>query len=142
VYFHGPAYQVLARAWRDGDTTVGELATGLPANHAPVSGPLVAAPRLVELCFQTAGVAELADAGSLGLPRHVRRLEVTPAASEAQARWAVVTPSPGGGKVGGVDAAVLDGNGQVLVRLFGYETVALPGTTTADRLAPLQAALR
>ena len=62
VFFHGPAYQVLAGVWRDGDTTVGELAAELPASHQ--GGSLVAAPRLVELCFQTAGVAELATDGS------------------------------------------------------------------------------
>ena len=33
VFFHGPAYQVLAGVWRDGDATVGELAADLPANH-------------------------------------------------------------------------------------------------------------
>ena len=57
----------------------------LPANHAPDADSLVAAPRLVELCFQTAGVAELAADGSLGLPRRVRRLQVAPAAAEADA---------------------------------------------------------
>ena len=122
VFFHGPAYQVLAGVWRDGDATVGELATELPANHAADAGSLVTAPRLVELCFQTAGVAELATAGTLGLPRRVRRLQVAPAATETAARWAVVTT----GEAGGVDAVVVDGEGRVLVRLAGYETVALP----------------
>ncbi len=131
VYFHGPAYQVLAGAWRDGEATVGALAPDLPANHAPAGGPLAAAPRLVELCFQTAGVAELAAAGSLGLPRRVRRLEVAPDATESAARWAVVTT----GQTGGVDAVVLDGEGRVLVRLSGYETIALPGAAPTDLLA-------
>ena len=45
-----------------------QLATELPPNHTPDGDPLAAAPRLVELCFQTAGVAELAADGSLGLP--------------------------------------------------------------------------
>jgi hypothetical protein len=138
VYFHGPAYQVLAGVWRHGDATVGELATELPANHAADAGSLVTAPRLIELCFQTAGVAELAAAGSLGLPRRIRRLQVAPAATEAKARWAVVTT----GEAGGVDAVVIDGEGHVLVRLAGYETVALPGAATAELLAPLEAALR
>ena len=88
-------------SWRDGDATVGELAADLPANHARAE-PLVAAPRLVELCFQTAGVAELATDGSLGLPRRVRRLQVAPGAAETagslggrdrRARPAASTPS-------------------------------------------------
>ena len=33
VYFHGPAYQVLDRAWRDDGHTVGMLAPDLPPDH-------------------------------------------------------------------------------------------------------------
>jgi hypothetical protein len=136
VFFHGPAYQVLAGVWRDGDATVGEFALELPAGHQ--GGSLVAAPRLVELCFQTAGVAQLATDGALGLPRRVGRLQVASGASEAEARWAVTTAGEGGG----VDAVVLDSGGRVLARLSGYETVALPGIAAADVLAPLEVALR
>jgi hypothetical protein len=42
----------------------------------------------------------------------------------------------------GVDAVVVGGDGRVLVRLSGYETVALPGTASSDLLGPLEAALR
>jgi hypothetical protein len=137
VYFHGPAYRVLAGVWRDDAATVGEFATELPASHAADGGSLIIAPRLIELCFQTAGVAELAAAGSLGLPRQVRRVQVAPAATESAARWAVVTT----GEAGGVDAVVIDGEGHVLVRLAGYETIALPGAAPAELLAPLESAL-
>ena len=98
---------------------------------------MVAAPRLVESCFQTAGLAELAAVGSLGLPRQVRRLQVAPGISEAAARWAVVTTGEAG-----VDAVVLDGEGHVLVRLSGYETIALPGAVGTDIVGPIEAALR
>jgi NADP-dependent 3-hydroxy acid dehydrogenase YdfG len=136
VYFHGPAYQVLAGVWRDREATVGELATDLPVGHA--GGSLVAAPRLVELCFQTAGVAELAADGTLGLPRRVRRIQLASAASETTRAWAVVTA----GESGGVDAVVVDRAGRVLVRLSGYETIALPGAVPTDVLATLEVALR
>ena len=46
------------------------------------------------------------------------------------------------GETGGTDATVVDGEGRVLVRLSGYETVALPGAAGADLLEPLEAALR
>ena len=46
------------------------------------------------------------------------------------------------GEAGGVDAVVVDGEGRVLVRLSGYETVALPGAVGADVLEPFEAALR
>ena len=35
VYFHGPAYQVLDRAWRENGHVVGRLAGELPADHEP-----------------------------------------------------------------------------------------------------------
>ena len=64
MYFHGPAYQVLKRAWWDENGAVGEMAAGLPDNHHPSDQPLAMAPRLVELCFQTAGLWEMAVPGS------------------------------------------------------------------------------
>jgi Polyketide synthase dehydratase len=136
VYFHGPAYQVLARAWRDGATTIGELTGDLPPSHG--GGSLVAAPRLVELCFQTAGVAQLAVDGTLGLPSKVRRLEVVSGADETTACWVRTTTR----ESGAVEAVVVDGDGRVLVRLSGYETVALPGAAGPDLLAPFATALR
>ncbi len=139
VYFHGPAYQVLAGVWRAGDSTVGELAGDLPVNHT--GGALVAAPRLVELCFQTAGVAAMAANGALGLPRRVRRVEVAADASEGAARRAIVTAGDAGA-IDAVDAVVVDSDGRVLVRLTGYETVALPGAGGADLIEPFTAALR
>jgi hypothetical protein len=138
VFFHGPAYQVLAGVWRDGDTTVGELAGSLPADHSPVDVPLAVTPRSVELCFQTAGVAQLATDHTLGLPQRVRRIEFADGAAETSARWAMTT----GGDGGGVDAVVVDGEGRVQVRVSHYETVALPGEAPSDLVAPLVAALR
>ena len=60
VYFHGPAYQVLERAWWDGNRMVGLMARSLPDNHRPADLPTLMAPRLIELCFQTAGSWEWA----------------------------------------------------------------------------------
>ena len=39
LYFHGPAYQVIERAWWDGKQIIGLLANGLPANHRPSELP-------------------------------------------------------------------------------------------------------
>ena len=74
VYFHGPAYQVLERAWQDNGHLVGRFAGELPADHEPASQPTEIAPRLIELCFQTAGVWELATEGRMALPTHVDRV--------------------------------------------------------------------
>ena len=59
IYFHGPAYQVLESVWRDGDAVVGRLSHDLPTDREPSDATIVTPPRLVELCFQTAGVREL-----------------------------------------------------------------------------------
>ena len=72
IYFHGPAYQVLGRAWLDGNRVVGQMAETLPANHQPPERPVLVAPRLIELCFQTAGLWEITAEGRMGLPQHVR----------------------------------------------------------------------
>jgi Polyketide synthase dehydratase/KR domain len=47
VYFHGPAYQVLERAWRDDGHIVGRFSGELPADHEPPSQPTELSPRLI-----------------------------------------------------------------------------------------------
>ncbi|MGH2982980.1 MAG: polyketide synthase dehydratase domain-containing protein, partial [Solirubrobacterales bacterium] len=95
------------------------------------------APRLIELCFQTAGVYELGSAGRMALPTHVDRITRYPG-EDAGPAWAVVRPRDGGE---GVDAEVVDGSGRVRVRLEGYRTIELPGATEEDVLQPLRAAM-
>ncbi|MET0227081.1 MAG: polyketide synthase dehydratase domain-containing protein, partial [Actinomycetes bacterium] len=136
VYFHGPAYQVLERSWREGDRQVGLLAAGLPEHHQPPGLPLVTAPRLLELCFQTAGVWELGTSGRLALPRHLGRVTIMAAGEPPTGRvFAVVTPGAGGETF---DAMVVDEAGRVHLRLEGYATVALPTPLDAALLAPLR----
>ena len=137
VYFHGPAYQVLDRAWRDDGHVIGALAGELPANHDPASQPTELAPRLIELCFQTAGVWELGTAGRMGLPTHVDRVVQYATRKKPGPLWAVVSPRDDGG----MDAEIVDDSGRVRVRLEGYRTIELPGELAADALAPIRAAM-
>jgi hypothetical protein len=135
LYFHGPAYQVVQRAWREGNHVIGQLAANLPANHQPADRPLAMAPRLIELCFQTAGLWEMGMQSRMGLPQHVRDVRLLRAPELAQgALYAVVTPDPDGH----FDAAVVDAAGSVFVQLSGYATVALLSGIDAERLKPLQ----
>ena len=138
IYFHGPAYRVLDAVWRDDERAVGRLAPNLPANHEPADQPTRTAPRLVELCFQTAGVLELGTTGCMALPTHVDRVESSPGAVDTGPCWAVVTPRPDDPKI---DAVVIDDTGTVLVRVEGYQKVELPIRPAADALAPLRAAM-
>jgi len=140
IYFHGPAYQVLAAAWHDDDRVIGEYAQGLGPNQLPADQPLLCWPRLVELCFQTAGVHELGTSGSMALPARVRRLDVATAGA--------ITAAPGGSVRavvtsvdGEANAFVVDADGNVVVRLIGYTTTVLPGGSDDDLLAPLRRAM-
>jgi NAD(P)-dependent dehydrogenase (short-subunit alcohol dehydrogenase family) len=138
IYFHGPAYQVLERAWRHDGEVVGRLAADLPPDHEPAAEPLVAAPRLIELCFQTAGVWELGTRGRLALPTHVDRVIRYSDADAPGELVAVARPREDGSAI---DARVVDEQGRVRVLLQGYRTIELPGAPDAEALEPIRSAM-
>jgi hypothetical protein len=132
-YFHGPAYQVVGSAWRSDGTAVARFADDLPVECEPEQPGTVAGPRLVELCFQTAGLWEAGTNGRLALPTHINRLDLL--ADSGQARFplfAVAGPSDDG-----FDCSVIDDDGRVLLRMEGYRTTALPGALPDDIQGPL-----
>jgi NAD(P)-dependent dehydrogenase (short-subunit alcohol dehydrogenase family) len=136
IYFHGPAYQVLERAWWDGNRMIGLLAENLPANHHPAELSTVMSPRLIELCFQTAGLWEIGKEGSMGLPHLVNCVTSPCGATLPDTRlYAVITPDPVSGSF---DAEVVDASGKRYVQLSGYRTVATPNAVNADQLKALQ----
>ena len=142
LYFHGRAYQVVERAWWDGHRLVGLMAKGLPPNHLPSELATLMAPRLIELCFQTAGVWEMGAQGRMGLPQHIDCVSSSPlllAPEYADARlYAVVTPDPDRGSF---DAEVVDAKGNRYLHLSGYRTVAVSSAVDAGRLKALRAAM-
>ena len=149
VYFHGPAYQVLARAWRTDQGIVGAFADGLPPGHDPEAAPLATSPRLLELCFQTAGAWEIAATGKLGLPAHIDRVRFYPPTSGKRRRRSrakgggagvfAVLAAPQG--TGPADLVVVDSKGRVLLGLEGYRTVPMPKALPDSLVAPLRDAL-
>ncbi|MGA8046789.1 MAG: polyketide synthase dehydratase domain-containing protein, partial [Dermatophilaceae bacterium] len=132
LYFHGPAYQVVGAAWASRGTAVARLAEGLPDNHLPADAPLVGAPRLVELAFQTAGLWEAGRDGRLGLPHRVGSLRVRPATSDGPV-YAVARQSG----ESSFDVRVVDEDGQVLVRLDEYVSIPLPAPIDPEVQGPL-----
>jgi hypothetical protein len=136
VYFHGPAYQVLGRAWWDPSGAIGEMAASLPANHVPSEQPLAMAPRLIELCFQTAGLWEMAVRRRMGLPRRVASIRLYSQPDACATLYAIVTPEPHGE---GFDASVVGADGRQYLDLRGYQTVALRSDIDAALFAPAQA---
>jgi hypothetical protein len=139
LYFHGPAYQVVERAWWDGNRIIGMMARGLRNNHHPAELPTLMAPRLIELCFQTAGLWEMGVQGRMGLPLKVHQVALLRAPDLAEGPlYAVVTPHL---DQASFDAEVVDTNGNRYLQLTGYGTVALPDAVDAGRLKALQAAM-
>jgi acyl transferase domain-containing protein/acyl carrier protein/NADP-dependent 3-hydroxy acid dehydrogenase YdfG len=139
LYFHGPAYQVVESSWRDGKDVVGLYAANLPANHEPENLSTLVSPRLIELCFQTAGMWELATQARMGLPYRVDRINILKASDPAQVKLhSVVTPN----EDGGFDAHVVDQKGNVWLALSGYRTMALPEPVDDSLLEPLRSAMR
>ncbi len=119
VYFHGPSYRVVGNAWRAKDVLAGQLARGLPAGQEPAGGSTIVAPRLVELAFQTAGLAEIAQSERMGLPSRIERLEFRRAANgEPDGSTALVEEAGDGA----FDVDVTDKTGRVLLSLRGYRT--------------------
>jgi hypothetical protein len=136
LYFHGPAYQVIEKAWWDGTRLIGLMATSLPPNHHPPGLSTVVQPRLIELCFQTAGIWELRVQGRMGLPQHVRQISLyrTPAPADGRL-YAILTPDHA---QRGFDIHVADAKNNCILRLTGYQTVALPNAVNPQHLKTVQ----
>jgi hypothetical protein len=140
LYFHGPAYQVVERAWWDGHRMLGLMAKTLPDNHQPSTLPTLVTPRLIELCFQTAGLWEMGVEGRMRLPLHIGRISfVTRAPEPADSNlYAVVTPNP---NQQSFDAQIVDAEGNVYLQLSDYRTVATPNGIDAERTKALRSAM-
>ncbi|MGB8646019.1 MAG: SDR family NAD(P)-dependent oxidoreductase [Anaerolineae bacterium] len=124
LYFHGPAYRVLERVGLNGVQVIGLMAENLPPDVSPADTTMVMAPRLIELCFQTAGIWEIKRRGVMALPLAIRTVCVyrQPEPAAGQHFYATVEAVNNGAEF---NARVLDQNGNVYVMLEGYRTIAL-----------------
>jgi acyl transferase domain-containing protein/acyl carrier protein/NAD(P)-dependent dehydrogenase (short-subunit alcohol dehydrogenase family) len=139
LYFHGPTYQVISSSWRSSQTVIGLMAKNLPANHYPNKLPTIVSPRLIELCFQTAGIWEMGINEKMGLPYHINSVKMIKNwnINNKGNLFAVITPA----KNKTFDAHVVDEIGAVYLQLEGYSTMEVSQTLDQDRLEPLKAAL-
>jgi hypothetical protein len=125
VYFHGPAYQVIERARVEADRVVALMAAGLPPSARPAEAEAIFAPRLIELCFQAAGVWLLAKKETMALPTSLERASVYRSEDAAgKRRLFALVEVRGDGEA--FDARVVDEEGLVHAEVVGYRTVALP----------------
>jgi hypothetical protein len=115
------------------------MAKNLPDNHHPSELPVLMAPRLIELCFQTAGVWEMGVQSRMGLPQQIDRVSLLRSPDLAEGRlYAVVSPNQAQGSF---DAEVVDSGGNRYVQLSGYRTVPVPSGFDAGHLKALQMAM-
>ncbi|MCA9949860.1 MAG: polyketide synthase dehydratase domain-containing protein, partial [Anaerolineales bacterium] len=125
VYFHGPAYQVLESVQANAHSAIGLVADDMPPSMEPSHTASVMAPRLIEACFQTAGVWDIEVNGRMALPLAIGSVNTYRQMEEAESRlYAVVQVIEDGAAFNG---QVVDESGNVYVTLNGYRTVALPG---------------
>lgn len=103
------------------------MAADLPRHHDGDNGT-VTRPRLIELCFQTAGLVEAGRDGRLALPSHVDRVEfiTSNSVAESECRCEVLEGADG------FDVTVVDAAGTTVVRVLGYRTIGV-----SDDLDPL-----
>jgi hypothetical protein len=140
LYFHGPAFRVVAQAWPENGAVAGRMAVELPSDLQLPSPPTLLGPRLEELCFQVAGLWEAGHEGRLALPAHVDRLTVIGDVAGAESTGPVAIAWPRG-EHGVYDCQVLAPDGALLLHLEGYRTVPMPVPVEDDVRAPLTAAL-
>ncbi|MEJ2752750.1 MAG: polyketide synthase dehydratase domain-containing protein, partial [Chloroflexota bacterium] len=126
IFFHGPAYQVIERAGVSGSRAVSRMADQLPTDREPAGARMLMAPRLVELCFQSAAQWSVETKEAMAFPIGVESLSVYLQENDTGAArlFALVNTEDDGETF---DARVVDENGRVYVDLRGYRTVSRPG---------------
>jgi hypothetical protein len=122
---------VVGAAWRCADGTAARFAEDLPSNHEPAVEPLAIGPRLIELCFQDAALHEVIASSRLGLPSRVDKLWLLDRPVEREGLVAIADHTEDGYR-----CAVVDPDGQVVLRLEGYRSVHLPQPIAPDVLGP------
>jgi hypothetical protein len=129
LFFHGPAYQVLERVGVEGNKAIGLMALNLPPNTNPQDARSLTAPRLVELCFQTAAQWSIEAKDAMAFPLGFGQVCAYRQPEEAgeQRLYAVVETEDDGETF---EAKVLDESGNVFVALACYRTVSRPSVTS------------
>ena len=118
----GPAYKVLERVQVEGDQAIGLMAEDLPPNSEPANAESLLSPRLVDLCFQAAGIWEVKTKRHLALPYMIGSLVVHRGEKDASGKrlYAIVEAKQGGESF---EAKVVDETGRLFVELDGYRTI-------------------
>lgn len=121
VYFHGPAFQVIASAQIVDKKAIAQ--STLQNAHARI--PSVA--RLVEFGLQTSGLLELASTGRMMIPNRIDRISLS-ARSDVNCVNAAYAIAQNGTSMDGhpaIDIEIIDVAGNVVIEIEGYQTLEL-----------------
>jgi hypothetical protein len=102
------------------------MRTPLPADTTNPNSTSMVGPRMVELCFQTAGVWEIGQTGQMGLPSVVERVTVLDPTPNGKLVVAELQPNSTD-NVLSFNACVRDDEGKVYLTVEGYRTSRIPG---------------
>jgi hypothetical protein len=138
IYFHGPSFRVLENVEIGTNGLRGNFKCGLPAALRE-NAVTVLTPRLVELCFQVAGVWEITKTGRMALPSAIDQLVFYEVPAESASLHALVVPRWEGDALC-FDARIVDAQGRVYLEMIGYRTSVLPSRLPEELLLPLQKA--
>jgi malonyl CoA-acyl carrier protein transacylase len=137
LYFHGPAFQVLAGVQMDGKTVLGKLNRQLPGISESENGsPRI--PILVELCLQTAGIWDIGISDTLSLPKSIGALRLYNNKVNGLPIFAEVHPVELEDGERYFDAKVVDSKGQVYLEIDQYRTAPMPYNLEKDLLTPIK----
>lgn len=140
VYFHGPAFQVLAGVQRNDEYVLGKLQPDFTEGSNQLM-QLSSHPMLIELCFQTAGVYEIGAKGKMCLPHSVGALRIYPNQVNGRNVYAFVKPRTILDDEQVFDAWVVDEDGKVYLEIKDYRTVQLDDKLDASLVSPFKQVL-
>ncbi len=124
-FFHGHAYQVIERARVSENESVALMAHDLGPNTEPADAASLMAPRLLELCFQSAALWNTKVKNAMAFPLGFEAVTAYRQPEEAEGRrlYCVCKTHNDGESF---DAQVMDEAGNVFVKLQSYLTVSRP----------------
>lgn len=125
-FFHGPAFQVVKRAWISQQSIIAEMQPKLPTLLDTISCNTAIPARVLECCLQTSGLWHAAFRKSMSVPLSIDQIEIYQPFITAEI-WAKATESKNGTNITAYTEA-----GEPVLSVIGYRTKPMPYSYSAD----------
>jgi len=142
LFFHGPAFQVVASAAVRSGLMQCRFASGLPPSHRHRPSDSEIAPRLLEFALQSAGLLELTDSGRMMIPHSIGRVDRFSSVDVDYSGELVSVARFGSPERSSIDVDILDERGRLMMRVGQYRTEPLPFVGNATAAARLRRLLQ